>query len=38
MDKIYDTRNKVRTCSKIVIYFCLTYSGHPGLQIDINRN
>ena len=33
LDKMYDSRDKVHTCSKKVIYFCLPFTGHHGLQI-----
>ena len=30
---MYNSRVKVHTCSKKVIYFCLPFTGHHGLQI-----
>jgi hypothetical protein len=33
LDKMYNSRDKVHTCSKKVIYFCLPFTGHHGLQI-----
>ena len=33
LDKMYNSRDKVHTCSKKVIYFCLPLTGHHGLQI-----
>ncbi len=33
LDKIYNSRDKVHTCSKKIIYFCLPFTGHHGLQI-----
>lgn len=33
LDKIHSTKDKVDTCSKKVMYFCLTYTGHHGLPI-----
>jgi hypothetical protein len=30
---MYNSRDKVHTCSKKVIYFCLPFTGHHGLQI-----
>ena len=33
LDKMYNTRDKVNTCSNKVMYFCLPYTGHYGLQI-----
>ena len=28
LDKMYNSRDKVHTCSKKVIYFCLPFTGH----------
>ena len=36
LDKMYNSRDKVHTCSKKVIYFCLPFTGHHGFQIDHN--
>ena len=33
LDKMYNSRDKVHSCSKKVIYFCLPFTGHHGLQI-----
>ena len=33
LDKMYNSRDKVHTCSTKVIYFCLPFTGHHGLQI-----
>jgi hypothetical protein len=33
LDKIYNIKNKVHTCSKKIVYFCLPFTGHYGLQI-----
>ena len=30
---MYNSRDKVHTCSKKIIYFCLPFTGHHGLQI-----
>ena len=32
LDKLY-TSDKVHTCSKKIVYFCLPYNGYYGLQI-----
>ena len=34
LDKMYNSHDKVHTCSKKVIYFCLPFTGHHGLQIQ----
>jgi hypothetical protein len=34
LDRIYNTKDdKVRTCSKKIVYFCLPFTGHHGLHI-----
>ena len=33
LDKMYNSRDKVHTYSKKIIYFCLPFTGHHGLQI-----
>jgi hypothetical protein len=33
IDKMYNSRDIVHTCSKKVIYFCLPFTGHHGLHI-----
>ena len=32
-DRIYNTKDKVHTCSKKIVYFCLPFTGHHGLHI-----
>ena len=33
LDRIYNTKDKVHTCSKKIVYFCLPFTGHHGLHI-----
>ena len=33
LDRIYNTKDKVHTCSKKIVYFCLPFTGHRGLHI-----
>ena len=33
LDRIYNTKDKVHTCSKKIVYFCFPFTGHRGLHI-----
>jgi hypothetical protein len=33
LDRIYNTKDKVHTCSKKIVYFCLPFIGHHSLHI-----
>ena len=33
LDRIYNTKDNVHTCSKKIVYFCLPFTGHHGLHI-----
>jgi hypothetical protein len=33
LDRIYNTKDKVLSCSKKIVYICLPFTGHHGLHI-----